>query len=232
MTMTDALDSKAVAFISCVNDEDMYNECSLYLKALHVPDGMRVEYVPIRGADSMCAGYNMGACKTNARYKVYLHQDVLIVNKNIIADLLSIFEDKTIGLVGMIGCRSLPSSGVWWDGLRTYGRGLHHSEPESVVDSHCMEPDGDCIDVEAADGLLLAAQYGIRWREDLFTGWHFYDTSMCMEMRRHDFRVVVPNQEEDFWCIHCPREKPLAPEYKRYQKAFLREYGGELSPEV
>ena len=59
-----------------------------------------------------------------------------------------------------------------------------------------------------------------------------YDTSMCMEMKRHDFKVVVPNQEEDFWCIHCPREKPLAPEYKRYQKIFLQEYGAELNPEV
>ena len=95
-----------------------------------------------------------------------------------------------------------------------------------------MEPDDDYIDVEAVDGLFLATQYGIRWREDLFTGWHLYDTSMCMEMRRHDFRVVVPNQEEDFWCIHCPREKPLAPEYKRYQKIFLHEYGAELHPEV
>ena len=55
---------------------------------------------------------------------------------------------------------------------------------------------------------------------------------MCMEMKRHEFRFVVPNQEEDFWCIHCPREKPLAPEYKRYQKIFLHEYGAELHPEV
>ncbi len=95
-----------------------------------------------------------------------------------------------------------------------------------------MEPDGPYIDVEAADGLFLAIQYGIRWREDLFTGWHFYDTSMCMEMRRHEFRCVVPNQEEDFWCIHCPQEKPLAPEYKHDQKIFLQEYGKELQPEI
>ena len=55
---------------------------------------------------------------------------------------------------------------------------------------------------------------------------------MCMEMRRHEFRCVVPNQEEDFWCIHCPQEKPLAPEYKHDQKIFLQEYGKELQPEI
>ena len=95
-----------------------------------------------------------------------------------------------------------------------------------------MEPDGACQEVEACDGLFLATQYDVPWREDLFTGWHLYDTSMCLEMKRHGYRCVVPNQSADFWCIHCPREKPLAPEYKEYQKIFLREYGKELHPEV
>ena len=226
------LDRNKVAFISCVNDEDMYGECLLYLKSLHVPHGISVEYIPVRGASSMCSGYNEGARKTNARYKVYLHQDVLVVNKNLIQDLFSLFRAEETALIGMIGCRSLPHSGVWWDGLRTYGRVLHHCESESVVDSHCMEPDGDHIEVEAVDGLLIAMQYDIRWRDDLFTGWHFYDTSMCMEVRRHDFKSVVPNQEQNFWCIHCPQEKPLSPDYKRYQKIFLREYVSEFNPEV
>ena len=105
------MDQNKVAFISCVNDEDMYSECLLYLKSLYIPDGMSIEYIPVRNAASMCAGYNEGARASDAKYKIYLHQDVLVVNKNIIADLLSIFEDPTIGLVGMIGCRSLPRSG-------------------------------------------------------------------------------------------------------------------------
>ena len=66
-------DCSKVAFISCVNDEDIYNECLLYLRSLHIPEGMSVEYIPVRGASSMCAGYNEGARQTNARYKVYLH---------------------------------------------------------------------------------------------------------------------------------------------------------------
>jgi hypothetical protein len=44
--------------------------------------------------------------------------------------------------------------------------------------------------------------------------------------------VVVPNQEQDFWCIHCPKEKPLASSYKGYRKIFVKEYGEELCPEV
>ena len=225
-------DERKICFITCVNDEDWYSECLLYLRNLHLPERMEAEFLPVRGASSMCEGYNRGMRCSAAKYKVYLHQDTLVVNKNLVGDLLELFSDETIGLVGVIGCRSLPRSGVWWDGLRTYGRVLHACEPESVVDSQCRQPEGAYMELEAVDGLFLATQYDIPWREDLFTGWHLYDTSACMEMRRRGYRVVVPNQREDFWCIHCPKEKPLAREYKEYQKIFIGEYGNELHPEV
>lgn len=232
LTIKKDLDDTKVAFITCVNSEDWYSECRLYLESLKIPAGMTAEFIPVRGAASMCAGYNSGMNQSDAKYKVYLHQDTLVVNKNLVADLRQLFAEETVGAVGVIGCRSLPRSGVWWDGLRTYGRVLHACEPESVVDSHCREPEGNCQEVEAVDGLFIATQYDIPWREDLFTGFHLYDTSLCKEMQRRGLKVVVPNQEKDFWCIHCPKEKPLAVEYKEYQKIFVKEYGSELHPEV
>ncbi len=221
-----------VTFITCVNDEEQYAECLLYLRHLRLPSGMEADYIPVRGAASMAAGYNEAMRASAARYKVYLHQDTLVVNKDIVRDIKRIFEDLSIGMIGMVGCRSLPASGIWWDGMRCYGRVLHACEPESVVDSEMKEPEGAYIGVQAADGLLLATQYDIPWRDDLFGGWHFYDTSQCMEFARRGYKVIVPNQEEDFWCIHSPKEKPLAPEYKEWQKIFLKEYGAELAPEI
>ena len=225
-------DDSKIAFITCTNNEEWYDECLLYLKSLEIPEHMTAEFLPIRGAASMAAGYNQGMKATDAKYKVYLHQDVLLVKNDFVRKVLDIFKDPSIGAIGMIGCRSLPATGVWWDGMRRYGRVLHACEPESIVDSECMEPEGKYIDVEAVDGLLIATQYDVRWRDDLFTGWHFYDTSECMEMKRHGWRVVVPNQADDYWCVHCPVEKPLAPEYKVYQRIFLKEYGHELAPEI
>ena len=226
------MNDNKVCFITCVNNEDRYAEALLYMKHLSLPVGMEAEYLGIRGAASMAAGYNEGLRVSDARYKVYLHQDTLVVNKYFVADMLRIFQEPSVGAIGMIGCRSLPKSGIWWDGLRTFGRVLHACEAESVVDSECQEPDGPYIDVEAVDGLLIATQYDVPWRDDLFTGWHLYDTSICREFIRRGYQVVVPRQAEDFWCIHCPKEKPLAPEYKEYQKIFLKEYGQELDPEV
>ena len=221
-----------IAFITCVNNEYWYSECLLYLKHLNLPAGMSAEFIDVRGAKSMTAGYNEGMKRTCAKYKIYLHQDTLVVNKNLAADLLKIFSDESIGAVGVIGCVNLPKTGVWWDGLRTFGRVLHACEPESVVDSHCAEPIGDYQVVESVDGLFIATQYDLNWREDLFDGWHLYDTSLCKEMQRAGYKVVVPNQSQDFWCMHCPKEKPLSDDYHKYQKIFLREYGDELNPEV
>ena len=223
---------KEICFITCVNDEDWYAEALLYLKHLRLPAGFFAEYRAVRGAPSMAAGYNQAMRQSAAKYKVYLHQDTLIVNKNLAADLLALFTDSSIGMVGVIGCRALPTSGIWWDGRRTYGRVLHACEAESVVDSELKEPHGAYVPVEAADGLFLATQYDIPWREDLFTGFHLYDTSQCFEFKRHGYKTVVPNQTAGFWCIHCPVEKPLDSKYKGYQKIFLEEYGAELCPEV
>ena len=226
------IDENKITFITCVNNDYWYSECLLYLKHLKMPAGMTAEFIDVRGAKSMTAGYNEGMKRTCAKYKVYLHQDTLIVNKNLVTDLLKIFDDESIGAVGVIGCVNLPKTGVWWDGLRTFGRVLHACEPESIVDSHCLEPNGDYQIVESVDGLFIATQYDLFWREDLFDGWHLYDTSLCKEMQRAGYKVVVPNQSKDFWCIHCPQEKPLSAAYHKYQKIFLREYGDELNPEV
>ena len=50
-------DAKKIAFIACVNDEEMYEESVRYLHHLEVPQGFSVELVPVYGASSMTAGY-------------------------------------------------------------------------------------------------------------------------------------------------------------------------------
>lgn len=224
-------DGTAIAFITCVNNEELYREARIYLEALKLPEGMKAECIPVRGASSMCQGYNQGAAQTQAKYKVYVHQDALIVNQNFVLDLLKIFQDSSVGALGVIGARRLPASGIWWDAMRSYGRVLHACEPECIVETACMEPPEPWLEVEAVDGLMIATQVDVPWQEQFFDGWHFYDISMCKELQRKGYKVVVPHQHR-CWCIHCPKEKPLDSAYKMYQKRFLSLYGKELSPEV
>ena len=103
------LDANKICFITCVNDEAQFeNFCMAGLRRLVVPDGMSVEVLTVDDAPSMTAGYEKARISSDAKYKVYLHQDVEIVNPNFIEDLLSVFfRDKSIGMVGMIGVSRL-----------------------------------------------------------------------------------------------------------------------------
>ena len=76
--------------------------------------------------------------------------------------------------------------------------------------------------MEALDGLLMATQYDVPWREDLFTKWDFYDISQSQEFLRAGYKVVVPNQEEP-WCIHDDGFFNLK-NYYVSRKIFVDEY--------
>ena len=222
-TISNISSDNKIAFISCVNDEEWYHETTLYINNLNIPDGMVIELVPVRGAKSICQGYNMGMKQTDAKYKVYLHQDVLITNKDFIKDILNIFVDRTVGAIGVAGAKKIPSDGVWWNTSCSAGGALQIIDPETVTKFESPRFSGAFLDVEAVDGIVIATQVDIPWREDLFTGWHFYDISQCKEMQRHGYRVVVP-QQRAFWCIHCSAPKLLDDSYEKYQRVFVEEY--------
>lgn len=212
-------DCIGIAFISCVNNEEEYNECQYYLNKLYVPESFHMEMIAVRGADSMAGGYNEGMRRSNAKYKVYLHQDVFIKNADFIRNILDIFSsDRGIGLLGMVGNsgEKLKSNAVItdWDVGKV---------EDNLYSLNCIIPsEGACEEVWAVDGLLLATQYDLPWREDLFDGWDFYDISQCMEFKKAGYKVAVPWQEEA-WCYHdCSYTKLV--KYCDYYEKFIEEY--------
>lgn len=76
------MNTNQFAFIICTNNVQYYNECVRYIKDLYVPDGYDIDIICIQDADSMTQGYNAGMQASDAAYKVYLHQDTFILNRN------------------------------------------------------------------------------------------------------------------------------------------------------
>ncbi|MDE8564476.1 glycosyltransferase [Anoxybacillus rupiensis] len=225
------MNDKKIAFIYCVNNRDLYEESVRYVKSLHVPDGYEIEFIAIEGAQSITSGYNQAMKQTDAKYKVYLHQDVYINNKNFISDIMNIFkQDTQIGLIGMIGAKVIPTNGIWWESNNKYGK---------VYDSHTgrmgllsfKEIRNSFESVQAVDGLMMITQYDIKWREDIFNGWHFYDISQSVEFLKKGYKVVIPRQQEP-WCTHDCGVVNIKNGYEHYRKNFLEEYSGFLFPLV
>lgn len=216
----DKKNSKKVSFIFCSNDKLYENEAITYINSLHVPEGYEVEILSVEQAKSMTSGYNEAMEATDAKYKVYMHQDVFIINKNFIADMLRCFEDEKIGMLGLIGAEKLPESAIMWDCDRVGNIKTICDGKSNIL---CLQhQDKTDIEVEAIDGLLMITQYDIPWRDDIFTDWDFYDISQCQEFLKRGYKVVVPYMEQA-WCIHDDGILNLT-KYDKNREKFLKEY--------
>ena len=194
------MNDKKICFIICYNDDKYISECLHYINRLTVPDGYLLDVLTVKNADSMTSGYNAAMNETDAKYKIYMHQDVFIVNINLLEDILKIFEDKNVGMLGVVGTPNMPENGCMWNGPRVgrvYSSNVLTAK-EFIASDMNERP---YMEVEAVDGLFIATQYDIMWREDLFTGWDFYDVSQGEEFRRNGYKVVVPYMDKS-WCIH------------------------------
>ena len=187
-----------IAFIICTNNKLYLDECKHYISCLNVPAGFETEIISIEGAEYMTKAYNQAMNSSSAKYKVYLHQDVFILNPNFIQDFLNIFENPNIGMIGLAGmdiARNFFPNLMWSHGT-LYMNAVTRAGQESF--GHI---DNDYIKVQTIDGMIMITQYDLPWREDKYTGWHYYDFSQSMVFLKNNYEIVVPKQKIP-WIMH------------------------------
>lgn len=216
------MNENKIAFISAVNNDTEYYQCITLINSLIVPDGYKVEIIPIKNAKSMCEAYNQGMSLTDAKYKVYLHQDTYILNLEFIQNILDVFnKNEKIGLLGICGAKKLPNNGVWWEDTNTTGKVFEkNGQFFGVLGFKQVENDYEIVD--CVDGLIIITQYDVKWREDIFDGWHFYDVSQSYEFRKHGYLTAIPKQTTP-WCMHTRGYTDMSV-YKKYRQIFLNSY--------
>lgn len=217
---------KKIAFIICVNNKIYFEECCYWINNLKVPQGLEIDIIDVQEATSMCAAYNLAMQNSDAKYKIYLHQDVFIANTEFIQCILDIFtKNEDVGMIGMAGGIGMPKTGVtylaWNVGI------VDCRDPDLAYHLVCGKNQKEDIFVDAVDGLLIATQYDIPWREDLFHDFDFYDVSQSFEMRKKGYKIVVPYQEEP-WVIHDSSFAKLN-NYDKNRKICQQEYSEFLT---
>ncbi|WP_188388778.1 glycosyltransferase family protein [Priestia taiwanensis] len=215
-----------VLFVVCVNNEELFEQCEKQIKSVYIPPGFHMHILPIRHAKSLTSAYNQ-ALSFPAKYKVYLHQDTFIMNPYFFMEMLVLFTlNKDLGLLGVIGCKELPENGIWCEGKELIGQVLEYKWGLYQLLSFKTEKfkRDRFIPVQAIDGLLMATQYDVEWREDVFDGFHFYDISQSLEFQKAGYVVGVANQTRP-WCIHNIRDYVLdEATYEKYRKILVEEY--------
>ncbi len=218
------MDDHKIAFIICTNDRVMLKECCMYIGLLQVPDGYTTDIITIEGAESMCAGYNAAMNDSDAKYKVYMHQDVFIVDSDFLSKLLANFRsDENIGMIGMVGAPRLDKNAIMWEMPR-----VGNLKTDKIDHMDFGFHPNEIIDVDCIDGLLMATQADVPWREDAFRSFHFYDVSQSFEFRRRGYRVVVQDVADD-GIIHDDGVVNMFG-WEPWRQTCIREYHDMLSP--
>lgn len=215
-------DMRQFCFILCTNNPVYAEECIYYINHLNVPKGIGIDVLTVEEAKSLTSGYNEAMQASKAKYKVYLHQDTFIINPDFITDCLNIFEkNPKIGVIGNVGVKTMPASGVMWEAER-YGMLYEQHIYETKLLSNAITAESGYMEMDAVDGFLMVTQYDFPWREDLFDKWDFYDCSQCREFIRRGYQVVVPDMKEP-WCVHDSGFLDLK-NYDSERQKFVAEY--------
>ena len=214
-----------VAFIICSNREQDLAECLTYLSVLSVPASMEMEVLVVREATGLAAAYQFAMSQSNAKYKVYLHQDAYLIYPCLIEKMVAIFkENPSIGLMGVAGAADMPATGCWFEAKKQIGALIETSSGTMKSKSTFGADFKDLfVPADSVDGVVMMTQYDVAWRADLFDGWHFYDSSASYEFKKKGYGVAVPYQKSP-WCIHRYGRGNIDHVYEHYRKIFVREY--------
>lgn len=222
------MDDKKISFIICVDNRQYYEECVLYLEELNIPEGYGTDILCIEEAASMAEAYNAAMKESDAKYKVYLHQDTFILNRDFLNDILRIFtEDTRIGMIGLSGTDNRVTDAEECPDWNVGNIASYNGRALDDTDFLRKQGNETWIPVEAVEGCIIATQYDIPWREDLSDAWGFCDVSQSLQMKRRGYQIVVPYQETP-WCHHDCGVQTKG-EYAQSAKAVAEELAGLMA---
>ena len=194
------MNEKKFCFIMCSNNKRYTDECLYYINQLNIPEGYEVDVLTVEDARSMTAGYNEAMYSSDAKYKIYIHQDTFIIYRDVLYEIVRFFaENPQVGMIGVIGRIGDNPDAVFWNAWNCGRTRAWNAYQE--IDLDFQEDDTDIPDVKAIDGMFMATQYDIRWREDVIPGWDYYDISQSCEFIRRGYQIAVPYQKQA-WCLH------------------------------
>lgn len=222
------MNEKKISFIRCINNQSISSEQDYYLSKLHVPEGYELDVLNITDAHSICEGYNEGMQASDAKYKVYLQQNIFIIEKDFIYQILSIFEDESIGMIGLTGYTELGCDFTPADECKIENRYIGYAD-KVVAKKRGMFFGGDYREVCVLDGAILATQVDLSWRGDIFKDSELYGMSQSFEMRRAGYKAVVAKQDSP-WIIQ-DGEESFSKEYYHWLNIFGKEYKNDLITE-
>ncbi len=177
--------------------------------------GMAYELIVIDNSanrHSIFSAYNEGVRRANGDILCFMHEDILYQTNNWGERIVKHFQDSTIGLIGFGGAHFLPSVPVYWSTTLWISESCRQKHDNGSIDCFHLDYFGknNIVDVVACDGFCFfmpkALFEKVAFDEITYTGFHFYDMDICMQVLQQGYRVCVVN---DVLIEHAWSEKSL-----------------------
>ena len=191
------MNEKGIAILVWKRNEEHYANCIEGLRSLQYPAGYEVQVYTLTDQDTFTKQCSSVLAESDAKYKIYLSDEMRITALTFVQDMLNIFADGTIGMIGFFGSTELPLSANIMDAPHKYGSVFMPADG-ALEEMRFGEGTADVIaDVRAILPSLFVTQYDVPWDAN-YTGQYYAVQAQCREFVRHGYRVVVPIVETPF----------------------------------
>ena len=205
-------------------DSDGVSAIRPYLDAIDVPPGYAVELIEVPSDGTPADAYQRAMQQSDAKYKVYLSAGSVLLRLNFFEEMLCLFADPAVGVMGLVGTKQLSTSGELGASPMLKGR-LLYTDDSAFRGADIV---GAVEEVMAVSGDLIATQYDLPWRRDLFRRDGFFVEAQCIEFRRKGYRTAVPQQDAPWLLTH--KKEGCVDEPDR--QIFLDTYSKDIYPLV
>ena len=219
---------KTIAILIQRSEAQYYNACVESLQGINCPEGYEIELHTLEKTENFAAAMNEVRANVHAKYKIYIDARMYLIAPDFLQNIIDIFQDKSIGLIGFLGCQSLPFSGNIMESRHKCGRVYMPGEDKVKEYVYPAATDAPVSDVCYVLPSLFATQYDIEW-DARYTGAYYATMVQCRKYEAQRCRIVVPTLPSA-WCAYQSDE--LLPwDLERERVLFLQMYYPYLTEE-
>lgn len=215
------MDEKTIAILIQKSEERYYSACMESLQGMKCPDGCQLTVHTIEKGDNFSEQMNAVLSAVQATYKIYLDERMYLISPDVVQNILDIFRDKSIGLIGFFGSPSMPLSGNIMDSPYKCGR-VYLPMDGKIKEYICgEETHAPVSDVCYVLPTLFATQYDMEW-DHRYAGAYYAVMTHCRKYDKQGWRIVVPVLEHA-WCAY-QGEDMIHDDLQEDRTTFFRMY--------
>ena len=213
---------KRFAFFMRKSNEANYSACLESLQALRLPVGYEAELFALAAEEPYAEQANRAMALSDARFKIYINDDVRPVRSDMLEEILQIFKDESISVVGFMGSRSLPVDGNVL-GVEDKQGAVYVPTGQELSTMRFGEGSGKSVaDIRFVLPSFFATQMDLPWDETYETQYYAV-LAQCRRFEEAGRRIVV-SLAQDVWCAYQSRNIAFDAEEEDRARFFARHH--------